>query len=150
MQLIFHDIVLIINPDKDITIKATTALPIISSARVHVQQVFQNLIDNAIKHHDKKTPIIIEISVKEYEDYIACSVKDNGPGIPQDQHNKVFEVFQRLVRRDEVEGTGIGLALVKKLVELHGSDLQIISAPPERGCEFKFNWRKEGNLNDNN
>ncbi|MCL1038117.1 ATP-binding protein [Shewanella submarina] len=115
----------------------------IYTVRVHLQQVFQNLIDNAIKHHDELIPIEITIYIRNEKDSIWCSVKDNGCGIPLEHQKKIFEVFQRLVRRDEVEGTGIGLALVKKLIELHGGDLEVHSVPPVRGTEFCFFWIKE-------
>lgn len=147
LNKLFSDILLILNIDEQINIIIPEQLPTIKTVRIHIQQVFQNLIDNAIKHHDKLVPIEININIKDHADYIACSVTDNGPGIEKNKHIKVFEIFQRLVRYDEIKGTGIGLALVKKLIELHGNNLQLISEPPTRGCTFTFNWKKEDSNN---
>tara|TARA_R110001592_G_scaffold240929_2_gene501287 strand:- start:116645 stop:119548 length:2904 start_codon:yes stop_codon:yes gene_type:complete len=87
--------------------------------RVPFELVLRNLLSNAIKHHDKpegKIAVALEVQGESYR----FSVSDNGPGIPVDMHEKVLEMFQTLKPRDQVEGSGMGLALVKKVVEHYG------------------------------
>ena len=69
-------------------------------------------------------------------------VSDDGPGIPPQFHDRVFEIFQTLRSRDEVDSSGIGLSIVKKEVENHGGRIWIESAPPARGTTFVFTWRQ--------
>ena len=91
--------------------------------RVPFELVLRNLLSNAIKHHDKpegKIAVALEVRGENYR----FSVSDNGPGIPVDMHEKVLEMFQTLKPRDQVEGSGMGLALVKKVVEHYGGSFK--------------------------
>ena len=99
-------------------------------------QVFQNLIANAIKYRSEKPPEINIEVVKEDNHYI-FSVKDNGIGIDPKHLDRIFTIFQRLHRKDEFEGTGIGLAIVEKIVHIHGGQIWAESELGE-GSTFYF------------
>ena len=86
---------------------------------VQIEQVFQNLIANAIRYSDKKKGLI-EVGCREDAGQPVFYVKDNGPGIAEEHFERIFKIFQTLAPKDTVESTGIGLSIVKKIVELHG------------------------------
>lgn len=106
-----------------------------------LKQIFFNLVSNSIKHHDKLDGHV-EISFEDEGDYYHFRVSDDGPGIPRQFHNKVFQMFQTLKPRDEVEGSGIGLALVEKIIMHHGGEITLIS-DANIGTTFLFTWKKE-------
>lgn len=115
-------------------------LPTILGVKVEVLQMFQNLIVNAIKY---RTADNGWVSVKAESDgpfwrFVIC---DNGIGIQPQYHDRVFEIFQRLGDHDDVEGTGIGLAVVKKIVEGMGGNIQVESDGKSGTC-FTFTWPK--------
>jgi chemotaxis family two-component system sensor kinase Cph1 len=100
--------------------------------------VFENLISNAIKFTKDKDEAIIEIQPLEIPDQkgkTTISVKDNGVGFDMEYSDKLFGVFQRLHSQEEFEGTGIGLANVKKIIDKHGGSIRI-DAEEERGATF--------------
>ncbi len=115
-------------------------LPVIVTERLKLEQVFTNLVSNAVKCTPGNHPQLT-ISAKEFASHHEFSVKDNGIGIDQEYHEKVFEIFQTLRERDEKESTGIGLAIVKKILDDQNSTIRINSAPG-RGAEFIFTWPK--------
>jgi PAS domain S-box-containing protein len=104
-----------------------------------LRQVFQNLIGNAIKHGGDGVRIGIE--AKDAGAFWEFSVSDDGPGVPAEYHDRIWGIFQTLEPRDRVEGTGIGLSLVKKLVEAQGGQVGI-EASTGAGARFWFTWRK--------
>ncbi len=108
-----------------------------------VSTVFLNLIGNAIKHHDRSTGTV-KIRVEETPSDYVFTVADDGPGIPPQFHEQVFGMFQTLKPRDDVEGSGMGLAFVKKIVEISHGSLQLESAG--RGTSFRFRWPKPNSL----
>lgn len=122
------------------TVRIKEGMPFLYTEKLRLRQVFSNLIDNAVKHHDKQTGHI-EISVEDKGDYYAFSVEDDGPGISAAYHTKIFELFQVLQPRDVKENTGVGLALVKKIVETQGGQIQVASEVG-RGTTFLFTWPK--------
>ena len=113
-------------------------LPTISADPSQMGQVFQNLITNAIKFHGQKTPEI-HISVQNQKYYKECTfaVKDNGIGIDPKHQELIFEVFKRLHTREEYPGTGIGLSIVKKIINNHGGQIWVESEPG-KGTTFYF------------
>lgn len=114
-------------------------LPEFITLAAPLEQVLRNLFSNAIKHHDRPAGRI-EVSCSATDDgFWAFVVTDDGPGIPPKYHERVFEMFQTLRPRDEVEGSGMGLALVKKIVETDGGTITIAS-DGVRGCSMRFTW----------
>jgi len=106
--------------------------------KVPFQLVIRNLISNAIKHHDKATGHIT-ISLTTSAEYYLIRIQDDGPGIPTSLHDKAIEMFQTLQSRDTTEGSGMGLALVKKTVAYHGGTLAIDSNDT-RGTGIMITW----------
>jgi len=106
-----------------------------------LQQILMNLISNAIKHHDKAQGCI-EVSVEDCADRYVFAVQDDGPGIAARFHDQIFKMFQTLRPRDQVEGSGMGLAMVRKHVELHGGTIGVESGQG-RGSIFRFTWPKQ-------
>lgn len=110
----------------------------VQAYRVPLDQVLRNLIGNALKHHDQASGTI-DISVALNETGFTLSVNDDGPGIPAHLHEKALEMFQTLKPRDEVEGSGMGLAMCKKIVEHYGGSL-IIESDGEQGTHIITYW----------
>jgi signal transduction histidine kinase len=124
---------------QDIKVHISPDLPVLTTERVLLQQVFANLISNAYKyHHTGKGNIWVD--VQQAEQHYTFSVRDDGPGIPRQHHEKVFELFQRLIRdTSKTKGSGIGLATVKKIVEDKGGRIWIESEAG-KGTAFFFTW----------
>ncbi|MGB1038439.1 MAG: PAS domain-containing sensor histidine kinase [Bacteroidia bacterium] len=101
-------------------------MPTVFYDRIRLQQVFQNLISNAIKFLDKPEGEI-EVGMRDKGNYFVFSVRDNGPGIEDTHFQKIFQIFQTLQTRDEYESTGIGLSIVKRIVELNGGKISVES-----------------------
>jgi PAS domain S-box-containing protein len=114
-------------------------LPTVLADGGQMVQLFQNLIGNALKFC--KTTPMVHISAKEEKDDYLFSVKDNGIGIEPQYFDRIFQIFQRLHPKDEYGGTGIGLAICRRIVERHGGKIWVESQPGE-GTEFKFTIRK--------
>lgn len=134
-----------IDPPKTFKFIIQEGLPPFFAEKIRFEQVFSNLISNAIKHHNKEEGII-EIFYEDFGEFYKFTVKDNGPGIPKEYHNKIFEIFNTLKARDKFESTGIGLTIVKKIVENQGGKIWVESKEGE-GSSFIFTWKK--NLQDN-
>ncbi|MBT3208228.1 MAG: PAS domain-containing protein [Bacteroidetes bacterium] len=121
-------------------------LPEIYTERVAIDQILSNLVSNAIKYNDKE---IVEISINfgtEDKFYKFC-VADNGPGIAKEYHEKIFAIFATLQARDKFESTGVGLAIVKKLIEEKNGKIWVESELG-KGSKFNFTWPIEyNNLN---
>jgi len=115
-------------------------LPVVQAERVPFQQVLQNLIGNALKHGASDDPRVT-ISATEREDEHEITVADNGPGIDPRYQDRIWTIFQTLKTRDEVEGTGVGLSLVKKIVESRGGRVALESQVGQ-GASFSFTWPK--------
>ncbi|MBI3766502.1 MAG: GHKL domain-containing protein, partial [Ignavibacteriales bacterium] len=116
-------------------------LPTIFGNETHLKIVFRNLIGNAIKFNDKPNPRVeIGFQNAENNSYL-FTIKDNGIGIDKDFHEKIFVIFQRLHRREEYEGSGAGLAIVKKIIELHKGSIWVDSEPG-KGSTFSFTLPK--------
>lgn len=107
-----------------------------------IKQLFQNLILNGIKFSKENIDPIIEISCDEMYKYWRFTVKDNGIGISREYFEKIFVLFQRLHTQKKFEGTGIGLATCKKIVELHGGTIGVESEE-DKGSSFIFTFKKE-------
>lgn len=119
--------------DAEIT---SDSLPTVSGTETHLIQVFQNLIGNAIKYTDEEPPRI-HVGAEKREDEWIFAVEDNGIGIDPDNADQIFEIFNRLHHTDENSGTGLGLALCKKVIRRHGGRIWVDSEPGE-GATFSF------------
>jgi len=96
-----------------------------------LNRVLANLIENALTYHAPERPPEINISSRREDGYVFLTIKDNGIGIDRKFHNKIFEIFQRLHSADDYPGTGIGLAIVRKCVDLMGGEISLESTPGE-------------------
>jgi signal transduction histidine kinase len=140
-----------------ISLEVVGPLPLLETVKVSLQMVLVNLVGNAIKHHDRSEGHVV-ISARELDEkfrqlhpgapeargpeFYEFAVADDGPGIPPEFHERVFKMFQTLRPRDEVEGTGMGLALVRKIVETYGGTVSLESSEG-RGTTFRFTWPRE-------
>ncbi|MDI1303401.1 MAG: ATP-binding protein, partial [bacterium] len=136
-----HQVVDSIVPTEGFEIYIAENIPEIKIARILFQQIFSNLISNSVKYNDK--PIgKIECLYESLPDFHQFTIKDNGPGIAEEYHEKVFKVFQTIEARDKKESTGIGLSIVQKIIEEAGGSIRIESAVGE-GASFIFTIPKE-------
>ncbi|MDP4490380.1 PAS domain-containing sensor histidine kinase [Pseudoalteromonas piscicida] len=104
-----------------------------------LEVITRNLISNALKHHDRKSGSLI-IQVKESSNEYEMHFIDDGPGIPTEYRQKVFEMFQTLKPRDQQEGSGMGLAIIKKVLNHYGGSINIVDS--NIGTEFVVRWPK--------
>jgi signal transduction histidine kinase len=121
---------------KNLTIKVSTDLPIVHGDRLRLREVFENLIDNAVKYLGSQPEPIIEIGTKRKNGDQIIFVRDNGLGIDAMYHTKIFNLFEKL--NPSIEGTGIGLALIKRIVEVHGGKIWVESEGAGKGSMFCF------------
>ncbi len=126
LNSLLGDVVDTISPPEGIQVIVETQLPTIMFEYEHAEQMFQHLVDNAVKFMDKPEGEI-RIRAEDGGDHWKFSVADNGPGIDPTSHDKIFQIFQTLSPRDESESTGIGLTLVKKIVDTSGGDIWVES-----------------------
>lgn len=115
-------------------------LPVVAGTRSELAQVFQNLVDNAVKHHPGP-PGRIAIGWADTPHAYELTVSDDGAGIPAGQRERVFQLFQTLGGREGTDSTGIGLALVRKVVEANGGSVVVDDNPPH-GARFRILWPK--------
>jgi signal transduction histidine kinase len=139
-DMLIDNVLALLSAPKSFTVKTD---PRFSGIRVHrmpLQQIMMNLIGNAIKHHDKKMGHI-EVTMEDGAAEYVFAVKDDGPGIAPQFHDQIFKMFQTLKPRDQVEGSGMGLAMVRKNVEVFGGTLTLESSEGN-GSIFRFTWPK--------
>jgi PAS domain S-box-containing protein len=145
VKALVADILDILAPPPGFKITLTNTIPLFVAERVPLEMALRNLVENAIKHHPNPAQgeATISVCVKEGVEgtWIEFAVSDNGPGIDPKFHNRIFEIFQVLKSRDQVDGSGVGLTVVKKLVEMRGGMVQIESNEGE-GATFRFTWPK--------
>ena len=139
---VLSEVISIVAPPENIEISVENELPVLMCERTHIIQIFQNLLSNAIKYMDKSIGQI-KVSCAEEDYFWKFSVSDNGPGINHRHTEKIFKIFQTLSPRDGVESTGIGLSIVKKLVELNNGRVWVESDVGQ-GSTFFFTLPKQG------
>ncbi len=139
-QQLVENVIDSLDPPEHISIQIATPLPVVDCEKIRIQQVFQNLISNAIKYNDKANGTIT-IHYTEKADAHQFAVEDNGPGISTAHFAKIFQIFQTLQSRDQYESTGIGLTIVKRIVELHGGKIHVESEMG-KGTTFVFTLKK--------
>lgn len=126
--------------DNNVEVNVVSPMPIIIFDRPKLVQVFSNLIGNAIKHNDK-AKTVVTIGCQDIGEDYEFSVADNGPGIDEKYQQKIFRIFQTLQTKDETESTGIGLSIVKKIIESADGSIQVESAVGN-GAKFIFTLPK--------
>ena len=137
---LINNIIDLVCPPETITFTIPDNLPKIKCEKIKLHEVFQNLISNAIKYMDKADGKIV-IGFQDREDEYEFWVKDNGMGIKPEHLEKIFGLFQTLLPKDQCESTGIGLTIVKKIIESERGRITVTSAFGE-GSTFGFTWNK--------
>ncbi len=122
--------------EKNVELSVARGLPALYGDKDRLKEVFQNLISNAVKFMGEQPHPKIVIAASRTDGGVKCQVSDNGMGIPEAYHLKIFDLFERL--HHDIEGTGIGLALVKRIVELHGGRIWVESGGDRYGSTFFF------------
>jgi signal transduction histidine kinase len=144
---IFHELKPMIE-GKNMKMSASDSLPVLWGSKKRVGQVFRNLIQNAVKYIGSPEHPQVEVGCEERgEGHFLIWVKDNGVGIKKEFQEKVFQIFQRAPNTQKIEGTGIGLSIVKKIVEHNGGSAWVDSGEG-KGCQFYVTWPK-ANSNGN-
>lgn len=149
-QEVTNDLSILLNSE-DGSIKRTEKLPVIEGNRTQIRQLFQNILGNAIKFAKKGEPPVVEVSYKkvnsgevfshdksldlQHSQYHQIVIKDNGIGFDEEYLDKIFTIFQRLHGKSDYKGTGIGLAVCKKIVENH-SGILTAKSEPGKGAQF--------------
>jgi signal transduction histidine kinase len=139
-QLI-QELFTLISPPTGFNLTLTSQFPVFITANTPFEQVIRNLLSNAIKHHHLDEGNI-HMSCIELDNFYQFSIEDDGPGIDPNYHNDIFMMFKTLKPRDEVEGSGMGLALIRKIVEHHQGKISVQSALGQ-GTTFVFTWPKK-------
>ncbi|ADY29065.1 MULTISPECIES: sensor histidine kinase [Cellulophaga] len=139
ISLLLKDIKSTIYIPKNVTIKVADNLPTLFLDKYRLEQLFMNLLTNAVKATEHLENGIVNVDVLEKPNYWQFSIKDNGKGIPQKYLNKIFEMFKKL--DNDVESNGIGLALVEKIVTFYGGKIWVDSKEDE-GTVFYFTIKK--------
>ena len=119
-----------------VRVEVRPGLPFVLGDRIRLLEVFQNLIENAVKFRSGQGDPLVEVGCRPGSDGPVVTVRDNGVGIDPRYHDRVFALFERLDPR--VEGTGVGLALVKRIVEVHGGRVWVESEGAGQGSTFCF------------
>lgn len=132
-------VVELLNPPRGMKVTVQDDMPCICCERVPFEVVMRNLVENAIKHHHEPASGAVAISARQQGDWVEFCVQDDGPGIDPEYHERIFEVFQTLRPRDELEGSGMGLAIVRKSVDSLGGRVWVESAAG-KGAAFHFLW----------
>jgi PAS domain S-box-containing protein len=133
-----------VRPPDTFSLEVSADLPVITAARGPLEQIFANLIGNAVKHHGGDSGHI-RITAAEAGDFWELTVADDGRGIPAEQRERVFEMFQTLRPRDEVEGSGLGLSLVRRSITIRGGSVSM-EETPGGGCTVRVLWPKAPRL----
>lgn len=141
LNLLLREVIDLLAPPAHVEVTIATPLPTLVGERTRIQQVFQNLISNAIKYVDKPAAKVRIDCVRDDDDdrFWKFSVADNGIGIETRHFERIFQLFQTLVPRDRVESTGVGLTLVRKIVEMYGGEVWVESTPGA-GSTFYFTF----------
>lgn len=138
---LIQDITLLVNKPDAFTLSACSNFLSHKFNKMPLRLILLNLVSNAIKHHDKESGVV-EVCLEEQDAQYLITVTDDGPGISKAYHEKIFKMFQTLKPRDRVEGSGMGLAIVRKHIELLGGVITLDS-DEGRGCAFSFTWPKD-------
>lgn len=142
LQQLLGDILILLNAPPTFHVTVVQPLPTIHTQRIPLETVLRNLISNAIKHHNRPDGQV-QIAVHEQGEWLEFVIRDDGPGIDPQFFERIFEIFQTLKPRDHVEGSGMGLAIVKKTLDLVGGTITVES-DVGAGTTFRFTWPTQG------
>jgi signal transduction histidine kinase len=142
VRTLLREIIDTLNPPLGFRVELPFFLPTLTTNVVQLQQVFTNLISNALKYHEHPEKGAVYIGCDDAGQFYQFSVADDGPGIDPEYHERIFVIFQTLTERDTFESTGVGLAIVKKIVERQGGRIWVKSAEGQ-GAKFIFTWPKQ-------
>ena len=140
LNKVLSQVIASIDPPENIEITVENELPVLTCEKTQITQVFQNLLSNAVKYMDKPEGQI-KVGCVEQDGFWKFSVADNGPGIDEKYHKKIFKIFQTLTPQDRVDSTGIGLSIVKKIIELNAG-IVWVESEPGKGSTFFFTLPK--------
>jgi signal transduction histidine kinase len=139
-KLLFESTFELLDPPAGLRLIIQECMPMIKTFATPLETIVRNLLGNAIKHHDKVDGII-SITVKEMSAYYEFSVIDDGPGIEPEYHQQIFDLFKTLNPRDQIEGSGMGLSMIKKILDVQGGSITVMSDGKSGSC-FTFIWPK--------
>jgi signal transduction histidine kinase len=130
----------LLDPEGKYKVASSSLLENVETHRMPLYQILTNLVDNAIKHHDREGGNI-NISATLHSGWLRISVSDDGPGIEKRFQKEIFQLFRRLQSQDQVEGSGLGLSMVRKLIDRFDAEIEVVSDPEvRRGTTFTFTW----------
>jgi signal transduction histidine kinase len=137
---LIDNIIEMISPPSNFRFEIADNMPVLNAERIKIHEVFQNIISNAIKYNDKAEGVI-RVSQLVFPDHYEFIIQDNGCGIKPEHFERIFGIFQTLGSKEKSESTGIGLTIVKKIVEQQGGKVTLASEYGV-GTTFRFTWRK--------
>jgi two-component system, sensor histidine kinase and response regulator len=137
---LIDNIIEMISPPSNIRFEIADNMPVLNAERIKIHEVFQNLISNAVKYNDKAEGVI-RISHLDFPDHYEFIIQDNGCGIKPEHFQRIFGIFQTLGSKEKSESTGIGLTIVKKIVEQQSGSVSLTSEYGV-GTTFRFIWKK--------
>ncbi len=144
IDALIQDMIYLLAPPTGLQVGTLGEMPVLLTQRTPLEMIFRNLIGNAIKHHHQTARGVVQISAQDRGDFVEFVVSDNGPGIEPQYHERIFGMFQTLRPRDELESSGMGLAIVKRAVEYRNGTISVESIEG-KGTTFRFTWPKKIN-----
>lgn len=129
----------LLNAEQRFELEISEPLPVLRGTPIAFQQVVANVIGNAIKHHDAETGKI-RVSSSRQQGFERITISDDGPGIPEQYRERVFALFQTLKSRDSVEGSGMGLAIVRRVMDVAGGKVSVTGNDQGRGASIHIDW----------
>ena len=136
------DITALISPPAGMAVSTSKGWPSLATHHAALETVLRNLISNAIKHHPDPASGSINVACSDEGSHVRISVTDDGEGIPAEYADKVFKMFQTLKPRDDTEGSGMGLAIVQRIIDWQGGSIWFEDGPNGKGVIFHFTWNK--------
>jgi signal transduction histidine kinase len=137
VERLVGEVIDLVGPPRSFRFVREVTVTTFETAALPLKRVLMNLLANAVKHHDRPEGEV-RVSVRDRGAFVELEVRDDGPGIPAAFQGKIFEMFQTLKPRDSLEGSGMGLAFVKKIVDGAGGTVAVESAG--RGATFRVEW----------
>jgi signal transduction histidine kinase len=147
LNTLLREIIDTLNPPDHIKVNIAENLPTLRAEHTRILQLFQNIISNAIKYIDKPQGMIA-IDFSDRKDLWEFRITDNGPGIEEKHFERIFQIFQTIAPKDNYESTGVGLSIVKKIVEMYGGTIRVESVVGE-GSTFVFTISKTQKESEN-